>query len=135
VVADCSGGPSAKCAETIQSLFTTYAANLGVILGSLRSVAGPDTEIIVTTYDNPLGACQLAALEPLADAVLEGGAGVPVGFNDLIRAVAAATSVEVADTFGQLDLEDWVGGTDCLHPDNSGYHKMATIIRDLIDKK
>jgi lysophospholipase L1-like esterase len=134
VVANCLGGPSETCVQTIQSLFTTYVANLGVILGSLRSVAGPDAEIVVTTYDNPLGACHLAALEPLADAVLEGGAGIPVGFNDLIEAVAAATAVVVADTFGQLDPEDWVGGTDCLHPDISGYHKIATIIRDVINE-
>lgn len=131
VVANCSGGASPTCVQTIQSLFTSYLANLGVILGSLRSVAGPDAEIVITTYDNPLGACHLAALEPLADAVLEGGAGIPVGFNDLIKAVAAATAVDVADTFGQLDPEDWVGGTDCTHPDISGYHKIAAIIRDV----
>jgi lysophospholipase L1-like esterase len=132
VIANCSGGPTPTCVQTIQSLFTTYVANLGVILGSLRSVAGPDAEIIITTYDNPLGACHLAGLEPLADAVLEGGAGIPVGFNDLIKAVAAATAVEVADTFGQLDPEDWVGGTDCLHPDISGYQKIANTILDVI---
>ncbi|HUP17826.1 MAG TPA: SGNH/GDSL hydrolase family protein [Acidimicrobiia bacterium] len=134
VIANCSGGPTPTCVQTIQSLFTTYVANLGVILGSLRSVAGPDAEIIITTYDNPLGACHLAALEPLADVVLEGGAGIAVGFNDLIKAVAAATAVEVADTFGQLDPQDWVGGTDCLHPDISGYQKIASIIRDVIDE-
>ena len=134
VIANCSGGASPTCVQTIQSLFTTYVANLGVILGSLRAVAGPDAEIVITTYDNPLGACHLAALEPLADAVLEGGAGIPVGFNDVIKAVAAATAVEVADTFGQLDSEDWVGGTDCTHPDISVYHKIAEIIRDVIDE-
>jgi lysophospholipase L1-like esterase len=132
VVSNCSGGPTPTCVQTIQSVFTTYVANLGMILGTLRSVAGPDTDIVITTYENPLGACHLAALEPLGDVILEGGPGIPVGFNDLIRAVAGATSVEVADTFGQLDLDDWVGGTDCLHPDNSGYHKMAEIIRDVI---
>jgi hypothetical protein len=116
----------------IQSVFTTYVANLGLILGTLRSVAGPDAAIVITTYDNPLGACHLAALAPLADVVLEGGAGIPIGFNDLIEAVAAATSVDVADTFGQLESTDWVGGADCRHPDNSGYHKIATIIRDVI---
>lgn len=132
VVANCSGGATPTCVQTIQSLFAAYVANLGLILGTLRSVAGPDTEIVITTYDNPLGACQLAALEPLADVVLEGGTGVPVGFNDLIRAVAAANAVEVADTYGQLDLDDWVGGTDCLHPDKSGYHKMAKVILEEI---
>jgi lysophospholipase L1-like esterase len=132
VIGNCSAGATPACVQTIQTLFTTYVANLGVTLGSLRSVAGPDAEIVITTYDNPLGGCHLAALEPLADAVLEGGAGVPVGFNDLVRAVAAATNVEVADTFGQLDPDDWVGGTDCTHPDTSGYHRIAAIVRDVI---
>ena len=132
VVGNCAGGPTPACVQAIQTVFTTYAANLGLILGTLRSAAGPDTEIVITTYDNPLGACQLASLETLGDAVLEGGPGIPLGFNDLIKAVAASTNVEVADTFGQLETDDWVGGADCRHPDKSGYHKMATIIRDLI---
>ncbi|HJQ94542.1 MAG TPA: SGNH/GDSL hydrolase family protein [Acidimicrobiia bacterium] len=132
VVGNCSGGPSPSCVQVIQNVFATYAANLRLILGTLRSVAGPEAAIVITTYDNPLGSCQLATLAPLADAVLEGGAGISVGFNDLIEAVATATSVEVADTFGQLESQDWVGGADCRHPDNSGYHEIASIIRDVI---
>ena len=132
VVGNCTGGPTPTCIQTIQSVFTTYVANLGLILGTLRSVAGADTEIVITTYDNPLGACHLAALEPLADVVLEGGAGIAVGFNDLIKAVADANAVRVADTFGQLEAQDWVGGADCRHPDTSGYHEIATIIREVI---
>jgi lysophospholipase L1-like esterase len=83
VVGNCTGGPSPSCVQVIQNVFTTYVANLGLILGTLRSVAGPDAAIVITTYDNPLGACHLAALAPLADVVLEGGAGISVGFNDL----------------------------------------------------
>ena len=76
-------------------------ANLGLILGTLRSVAGGDTEIVITTTTTHW-AYHLAALEPLADADLENGAGTPVRFNDPIRAVADATAVTVADTFGRL---------------------------------
>lgn len=132
VVGNCASGPTPLCVQAIQSVFTTYVGNLSFILGTLRSVAGSDTKIVITTYDNPLGACHLAPLELLGDAVLEGGAGIAVGFNDLIKAVASSTAVEVADTFGQLEIEDWVGGEDCRHPDSSGYHKIAAIIREVI---
>ncbi len=76
VVDNCSGGLTPACAQVIQNVFNTYATNLALILGTLRSVAGPDTQIVVMTYDNPLGACFLAPLEPLGDVVLEGGPGV-----------------------------------------------------------
>jgi lysophospholipase L1-like esterase len=132
VVDNCSTGPTPACVQAIASVFTSYAANLVQILGQLRAAAGPETQIVVMTYDNPLGACFLAPLEPFGDIVLEGGPGLAVGFNDIIRNVAAATSVEVADTFGQLDLDDWVGGQDCTHPDISGHHKIANIFEAVI---
>lgn len=127
VVAACSGGVTQECVDVVESGLTTYAANLGVILATLRATAGPDTRIVIMTYYNPLGACFLSDLAPLADLVLEGGGPVPVGINDIIRATAAATGVEVADTFGRLDNDDFVGGTDCLHPDKSGHHEIARI--------
>lgn len=127
VVTACSGGVTPNCTGVIQGALTTYAANLGVILGTLRSTAGPGTEIVISTYYNPLGACHLADLAPLADLVLEGGGPVGTGINDIIRATAAATNVGVADTYGRLDHDDFVGGQDCLHPDKSGHHKIARI--------
>ncbi|HSL26090.1 MAG TPA: SGNH/GDSL hydrolase family protein, partial [Acidimicrobiia bacterium] len=132
VFAACSAGVTPECVQTVQSIFTTYAANLAVILGSLRNAAGPDTQIVVMTYDNPLGSCFRAPLEPLADLLLEGGTGFPVGYNDIIRSVAAAFQVDVADTFGQLEPDDWLGGNDCTHPDISGHHKIAEIFLDVI---
>lgn len=129
VVGTCSGGVTPACLQVIQSVFATYSQNLALILGSLRTAAGPDTQIVIMTYYNPLGACHLAALEPLADVVLEGDGGGLVGFNDIIRGTAAAFDVDVANTFGQLDVDDFVGGQDCLHPDISGYRKIAAIFR------
>jgi hypothetical protein len=32
----------------------------------------------------------------------------------------------VAEVFGDLAPEDWVGGSDCLHPDDSGYDKVTS---------
>lgn len=133
VVGACSGGVTPQCVQTITDAFTQYQANLAYILGSLRAAAGPDARIVISTYDNPLAACDLAALAPLADSVLNGGPGVPVGFNTLIGLVASATGAEVADMFGRLDVDDWVGGTDCLHPDKSGYHEMAAAFLEVLD--
>jgi lysophospholipase L1-like esterase len=103
------------------------------ILGTLRAVAGPDTRIVISTYDNPLGACVLAPFEDFGDLVLEGGPGFSIGFNDVIKLVAAATGAEVADMFGELADDDWVGGQDCTHPDISGYHKMAEVFLGVLD--
>jgi lysophospholipase L1-like esterase len=132
VVGACSGGVTPECVEVITEGLTTYAQNLGLILGTLRQAAGPDARIVIMTYYNPLGSCFLADLEPLADNVLEGGPGVPFGLNDIIRATAAATDVEVAETFGALDGDDFVGGQDCLHPDKSGYHAIAKAFMDTL---
>jgi hypothetical protein len=42
-----------------------------------------------------------------------------------MREVASRYDVQVAEVFGDLAPEDWVGGTDCLHPDDSGYDKVT----------
>jgi len=121
---------AAGCASTISQVFRTVDTNLRVILGELRWTAGPDTDIVVMTYYNPLPGCFLAPFSALADVVLEGGSvpGLPplaVGFNDVIRGVAAEKDVLVADTYGTLSTEDLVGGADCLHPDASGHAIIA----------
>lgn len=121
------------CIPAITAAFTQAQANLAEILGTLRAVAGPDTRIVISTYDNSFRACDLAAFAPFADLVLEGGPGFPFGFNDVIRLTAAATQSEVADTYGLQALDDWVGGEDCTHPDISGYHKIALVFLDVLD--
>ncbi|MEX1037555.1 MAG: SGNH/GDSL hydrolase family protein [Acidimicrobiia bacterium] len=127
VIAACAGGVTAECTEVISNGFATYTANLSQILGSLRAAAGPGTEIAMMTYYNPLGACFLADLAPLADLVLEGGGPLPFGLNDIIRGVAAATGVTIVETYGELRRDDFVGGQDCLHPDDSGYKRIARL--------
>jgi lysophospholipase L1-like esterase len=125
VVSSCAAGPTPECAALIQARLQTFAANFALILGELRVAAGPDTVIIAMTYYNPLPSCRLASLAPLADAVLEGGMGVTVGLNDLIRSIAAAHSVLVAETYGLLGPGDLVGGSDCLHPNDAGYQLIT----------
>jgi lysophospholipase L1-like esterase len=125
VVSSCAAGPTPECAALIQARLQTFAVNFTQILGQLRAAAGPDTVIIAMTYYNPLPSCRLAALAPLADAVLEGGLGVAVGLNDLIRSIAAAHGVLVAETYGQLGPGELVGGSDCLHPNDAGYQRIT----------
>ena len=129
VVTACGGGVDGDCITTIQTVFANYQANLVQILGTLRAVA-PDAEIAIMTYYNPLGTCVLSALAPLADFVLEGGGGLPFGLNDIIRGVAAGVGgITVVETFGLLNDADFVGGEDCLHPDDSGHRKIARAFR------
>ena len=126
VIGACGAGVTPECVATIQTVFTDYQANLAPILGTLR-FAAPDAEIAVMTYYNPIGSCELAALAPLADTVLEGdGALLAGGLNDIIRGVAAQVpDITVVETYGKLRPRDFVGGEDCLHPDNSGHRKIA----------
>lgn len=125
VIEACGEGVTEDCENTIQALFFNYQANLGQILGTLKAVA-PNAEIAIMTYANPLGSCDLAHLAPLADIVLEGGGPLPGGLNDIIRGVAGAVGgVTVVDMYGALGLKDFVGGEDCLHPDDSGHRKIA----------
>ena len=49
-----------------------------------------------------------------------------------MREVAAHFDVEIADSFHKLAPQDWVGGQDCLHPDDSGYDKVAQAFADVL---
>ncbi len=121
----CGAGVTPGCVQAIQVTFATVAQNLTSALSQLSAAAGPETEIVVMTYYNALIACDRSAVAPLADLVLEGGPGLPMGLNDLIRAVAARVGASVAETYGLLGPDDLVGGTDCLHPDDSGHRIIA----------
>jgi lysophospholipase L1-like esterase len=132
VVDACIPAPGPECARTIQRTLTGYATNLTQILAQLRAAAGPDTTIVTTAYYNPLAACFLADFAPLADTVLEGGPLLPSGLNDITREVSAGFDARVADAYGQLELTDYVGGQDCLHPDASGHLRLAEIFADVI---
>lgn len=128
------GGLTPTCQQTVATSFAGYATRLDRILGDLRAAAGPDTPIVLGTYDNPLPSCDLGVASPgtavLGDTVLAGTAGFPspldVGLRGVMTQVAATHDVLVADVFGELvDGDDWVGGSDCLHPVASGYEKVA----------
>jgi hypothetical protein len=140
------------CAQTIQSELAAYRSDptgldldLDRALSDLREAAGRKARIVIGTYDNPIPTCFLAQLfpgeaVPLADLVLEGGSlvlrgetlVVPQGLHDIMRDVGADYGVEVAEVYGDLSAGDWLGGNDCLHPDDSGYDKVATAFEEVL---
>jgi len=133
IVTACTDAASAACQTAIQNQLQQVATNYNVILSRLRAAAGPDTVIAVMTYYNPLPTCRLASLAPLAEVVLEGGGPVPAGLNDIIRSAAAAHDAVVVETAPVIQNTDLVGGTDCLHPNNSGHHDIADAFANAID--
>jgi lysophospholipase L1-like esterase len=135
ILAACLSGFTTTCAQTIQTEFAAYAADLEGALATLRAAAGPDATIVIGTYDNPIPGCQLAAVPgaiQLGALVLEGGGPVSQGLHDIMRATAARHDVLVAEIFGDLALDDWFGGSDCLHPDDSGYDKVTAAFQEVL---
>jgi lysophospholipase L1-like esterase len=129
VLEACGDGVNDNCKATITNVFGAYATNLAKILGTLRAEAR-GTEIAIMTYYNPLGACHLSHLAPLAELALEGIDGVQPGLNDLIRDIAAGVGgITVVETYGLLGEKDLVGADDCLHPADSGHLKIAKAFR------
>ena len=129
VLQTCLGGLTPDCISVINERVAHVNGNLEVILTSIRSAAGPEARVVITTYDNAIAHCPLGSVPgaiQLGDLVLEGYplAGI-TGLNEVIRARAADHDVAVADTFGRLGASHWVG--DCLHPNDAGYAVIGEI--------
>jgi GDSL-like Lipase/Acylhydrolase family len=135
VLAACLGGLTPGCLATLQTRLAAYRSDLDTALAMLRSAAGEGATIAIGTYDNPIPSCQLAPVPGailLAELLLEGGGPVSQGLHDIMRDVASDYGVVVAEAFGDLGPQDWVGGADCLHPDDSGYEKVAASFLDAL---
>ena len=130
VIAACRTGFTATCAGTVTAQLAQVDANYATILAQLREAAGPSTTIAVMTYYNPLPACPLAALAPLADIVQEGGGPVTSGLNDIIRQRAAAVGAVVVETAAVVDLTEVQ--PDCLHPNAAGHADIADAFADAV---
>jgi hypothetical protein len=140
VIAACvTGGTptSPGCAAAVAGVLQGVAVNYDRILGELRAAAGPDTVLLTTTYDNPIGSCFLGAppysAAALGAQVLEqfpvAAAGTSTrGLNGVIRAVSTRHGAVVADVYERLaSPADFVGGSDCLHPDASGHAATSAV--------
>jgi lysophospholipase L1-like esterase len=137
IIAACIASPgSPSCLATIQSEFAAYRSDLTVALSRLRAAAGPDARIVIGTYDNPIATCflgQVPGAVQLAAFVLEGAPpAIPQGLHDIMREIGAQYGVEVAEVYGDLSPQDWLGGQDCLHPKDSGYAKVAAAFEDVL---
>jgi lysophospholipase L1-like esterase len=129
------------CQPSVDAVLAATHTNLTTILERLTTAAGRGTEVVVTTYDNPIGSCFLTQLNPAApaisDVVLEGGIvpdllRLPDGLNDVIRGSAAATGAQVANLYGLLEPHQFVGGRDCLHPNLVGHTRIAEVVYDTL---
>lgn len=128
----CSGGLDATCIGVIQERLAHVETNLDHILRELRTAAGDEATIVITTYDNAIAYCPIPGAGPLGALVLEGYPPLGIkGLNNVIREAAAGYDVRVADTYGHLGSGQWVG--DCLHPNDNGYETIGGIVREVID--
>jgi lysophospholipase L1-like esterase len=115
-----------QCQLAAYQAVGAFGSNFAVIVAQLRAAAGPDTPIVVMTYYNPLagGGC------PAVDASLAGA--VVAALNSTIAAVASAYDALVADAASAgIGAGDLAG--DCLHPNDSGYQKIAGAFINAID--
>lgn len=112
--------PTEACRAAADETLSAIGENLVTILKSLRSAAGPDALIIVSTYYNSLQnpGCLFSRFASLAAPIIE-------QVNAIIEAAASEVQgVRIADVahagIGPTDLR-----ADCLHPNDSGYARIA----------
>ena len=129
----CARTPEAPtCAEAVRTAIGAVDAGVDRLLADLTGAAGPAATVAVMTYYDPLPACRLASLAPLAEQVLEGTGGED-GLNDVLRARAAEHGAVVVETASRLAVpEDFVGGLDCLHPSTSGHARIAEAFAEAV---
>lgn len=123
------------CGQAVRDALRRVEAGVDEILGALTSAVGPGTTVALMAYYDPLPACRLAELQPLAEQVLE-GTGPEPGLNDVLRAQAADHGATVVETADRLTPPgDFVGGLDCLHPSTSGHARIAEAFADTVGQQ
>jgi lysophospholipase L1-like esterase len=129
----CAQSPEApSCAEAVRAAIVGVDQGVDRLLAELTGAGGPGTTVAVMTYYDPLPACRLAPLQPLAEQVLEGTGGED-GLNDVLRARAEEHGAVVVETADRLSAPaDFVGGLDCLHPSSSGHARIAEAFADAV---
>jgi lysophospholipase L1-like esterase len=133
VLRACAQAPEApSCAQAVRTAVDDVDAGVDRLLADLTAAAGAEATVALMTYYDPLAACRLAPLQPLAEQVLEGTAD-QAGLNDVLRARAAEHGAVLVETRGLLRApEDFVGGLDCLHPSTTGHARIAAAFADAL---
>jgi len=133
VLQACAQAPGAAvCVDAVRAALGGVDEGVDRLLAELSGAGGPGTTVAVMTYYDPLAACRLAPLQPLAEQVLEGADGED-GLNDVLRARAAEHGAVVVETGDRLTApQDFVGGLDCLHPSSSGHARIAEAFLDAV---
>ena len=134
VLRSCGDAPRGRtCERAVRATLQEADQGLARVLRPLAAAKEPETVLAVMTYYDPVPACELARLQPLAERVLEGSGRSP-GLNDLVRARAAQVGAVVAETGDRLRApDDFVGGSDCLHPSASGHARIAEAFADAVE--
>ena len=123
------------CLSAVREALRMVEAGLDEVLRTLTAAVGPATTVAVMAYYDPLPACRLAELAPLAEQVLE-GTDQQEGLNDVLRARAAAHGAVVVETADRLSPPgDFVGGLDCLHPSAAGHARIAEAFADSVGRQ
>jgi lysophospholipase L1-like esterase len=135
VVSACAAAPQdSGCTRAVEQALQTADDGVDRVLSALAEAAAPTTTVAVMTYYDPLPACRLAPLQPLAEQVLEGRGDQP-GLNGLLRARAAEHGAVVVETGDRLsDPADFVGDRDCLHPSGRGHERIADAFADVVSE-
>lgn len=81
------------------------AVNLPAIVSQLRAAGGPDLQIVVLNYYNPLLAAWLAG--PTGHQLAQTSATLQSILNGLIAAAASASSADLADVAAAFDSLNW----------------------------
>lgn len=134
-VRGCARAPgSPACRRAVAEALEGADAGVDAVLGALADAIGEDTTLAVMAYYDPLPACVLAPLQPLAEQVLE-GAGDRPGLNDLLRRRAREHGAVVVETRERLRAPaDFVGDRDCLHPSSSGHARIADAFDEAVGR-
>lgn len=129
----CAPAPrDAACGQAVATALRRVDEGVDEVLRTLTVSTGSGTTVALMAYYDPLGACQLASLQPLVQGILEGTAQAP-GLNRILRARAAEHGALVVETRDRLsERGDFVGGADCLHPSGPGHARIAEAFLDVV---
>jgi lysophospholipase L1-like esterase len=118
-----------ECVDALERALTDFEPNLARALDALLDADPELTVVLLTLYDPFSGLSE--GLSELAQLSLEGmpGTAFETGLNDIVRALAAARGLHVADVYPTFTgrAPELISG-DFIHPNDAGYQVMADAV-------